>query len=314
MIYLIFGNDRFVMEKTINKEITKVLGEPDALNLVKLDFREVTFSDILIELDYLPLGIDKKVVLVDYVTIFEKKNTLSSKDEEVLKSFILSRKDDILLCFVVRGTIPKKNPIVDLIEKHGRIIEIQDISKNDWPRLVSSIFKKNDVAIDDDARDLLLEYTQSNTMNLYQEVEKLSLYKSHITKKDIVDLVARPFEESVFELANALIRNDKAQALQIYRDFLVLNIEPLTFIINLANQFRLYAMVYILNSQNLSKDEIATNLSIHPYRVQLALQMRTKLKLEDIYQLIEKLHDLDYKIKSGQIDRFYAFELFIINY
>lgn len=314
MVYLIFGNDRFIMEKTISKEINKVLEEPDALNLVKLDYRDVAFSEVMVEVDYLPLGINKKVVVVDYVTIFDKKNGLSSKEEEELQNFILSRKEDIYLFFVVRGVISRKNTFVDLIEKNGKIFEIQDINKHEWPRLVSSIFKKNDVTIDDDARDLLLEYTQNNTMNLYQEVEKLCLYKKHITRQDITELVDRPFEESVFELANALVRNDKAQALQIYRDFVVLNVEPLTFIINLANQFRIYAMVYMLSAQSLGKDDIATSLNLHPYRVQLALQMKSKLKLEDIYQLIEKLHDLDYKIKSGQIDRFYAFELFIINY
>ncbi len=314
MVYLIYGNDQFIMEKTVSKELTKVLETPDALNYSKYDNRTSSLTTIMADVDYLPLGVNKKVVLVDYTTIFDKKNALTNKEEDELVEFIKSQREDIYIFFIVRSSVNKKQSLVKLIENHGKIVEIKDISKFDWPKIVTTLFKKADCTIDSDAIDLLVEYTQGNTMNLYNEVEKLTLFKTHINREDVVKLVARPFEESLFELANALVRNDKALALQIYRDFLVLNIEPLTFIVNLANQFRLYAMVFLLLEQRLTKDEIATNLAVHPYRIQLAIQMRNKLKLDEIYSIIDKLHELDYKIKSGQIDRFYAFEMFIINY
>lgn len=42
--------------------------------------------------------------------------------------------------------------------------------------------------------------------------------------------------------------------------------------------------------------------------------MQDKITLIEIFDKLEKLHDLDFKIKSGQIDGAYGLELFIINY
>lgn len=314
MIYLIYGQDRFIIEKMVSKELKRLLEQPDALNYIKLDARQTSFTEVMTEVDYLPLGVNKKVVLVDYVNYFDKKSVLNQGEEEEFERFSRTKRDEITLILVVRETLNKKHQLLKPIEQYGEIKEIKDTTPSDWPKIIDNFFAKSQRTIDFDAKALLIEYTQVNTMNLYNECEKLTLYKEHITKEDVVQLVARPFEESVFALANALISNDKAQALQIYRDFVVLNLEPLAFIINLANQFRLYAQVFILGDKRLSKDEIASELGVHPYRIQLAQKMRQKLSLEEVYLIIEKLHDLDYKIKSGQVDRFFAFELFIINY
>jgi len=314
MIYLIYGQDRFIIEKTITKEVKKLLDVPDALNYAKFDARQASFNDVMTEIDYLPLGVNKKVVLLDFTNYFDKKNILNKEQELEFTNFAKLKNEEIVLFLVVRDNINKKHPLIKVVEQFGKIIEVKDITQGDWPKIIDNIFNKANKTISNDARQLLIEYTQANTMNLYNESEKLMLYKDNITVDDVISLVTRPFEESVFALANALITNDKAEALQIYRDFIVLNLEPLAFIITLANQFRLYAQVFILSDKRMSKDEIAAELTVHPYRVQLALKMRQKLSLTEVYDIIEKLHDLDYKIKSGQVDRFFAFELFIINY
>jgi DNA polymerase-3 subunit delta len=314
MVYLIYGQDRFIIEKMINKEVRKILGEVDALNFVKFDCKEADFTTIMTDLDYLPLGVTNKVVLVDNVDYFDKKSSLSKTEESELMSIINGKKDDLYLLLIVRDQINKKHTLIKLIEQYGRIFEIAPVSPEQLPDLVTTLFTKANKTIEADAIQLLIEFTQANTMALYNEIEKLMLYKDTINREDVLELVARPFEESIFQLSNALIANDKSQALQIYRDFQTMNVEPLTFIANLANQFRLYASVFLLADKRLGKDDIATELGVHPYRVQLALRMRQKLTLNEIYEVLDDLHTLDYKIKSGQIDRFYAFEMFLINY
>ena len=74
MIYLIYGQDRFIIEKTITKEVKKLLDVPDALNYAKFDARQASFNDVMTEIDYLPLGVNKKVVLLDFTNYFDKKN------------------------------------------------------------------------------------------------------------------------------------------------------------------------------------------------------------------------------------------------
>lgn len=314
MVYLIYGQDRFILERTVTKEVKTILGTQDALNFVKFDGRDHSFTDIMTEVDYLPLGVTNKVVLADFIDYFDKKTSLTKNEEKEFISFIKDQRKDVILLLIVRDVVNRKHPLISIIEQFGRIIEIKPVTNEEWPTIIKTMFNRASKSIDEDAIKLLIEYTQGNTLTVYNEVEKLMLYKNQITRDDVFTLVARPFEESVFELTNALIGNDKSLALKIYRDFQVNNLEPLILVSTLANQFRLYATVFLIADKKLSKDEIAQELGINPYRVQLALRMRQKLSLEEVYEVLDQLHSLDYMIKSGQVDRYYAFELFLINY
>ena len=62
----------------------------------------------------------------------------------------------------------------------------------------------------------------------------------------------------------------------------------------------------------LSKDEIAKYLKEHPYRIQKTLEFLPFYTENDIRNLIHKLHELDYKIKSGQIEATLGFEVFLL--
>ena len=86
------------------------------------------------------------------------------------------------------------------------------------------------------------------------------------------------------------------------------------FIAQVGNQFRLYAQVFIYHELGLTNEEIATTLKQNSYRVKLAMDQRRKTSLQEVFKILEALADLDYKIKSGQIDRFYGFEMFLLNY
>jgi DNA polymerase-3 subunit delta len=56
--------------------------------------------------------------------------------------------------------------------------------------------------------------------------------------------------------------------------------------------------------------DISRNLNVHPYRVKLAYNM--DITINESLEYIKKLSELDRNIKSGAIDKKYAFEKFII--
>ena len=80
----------------------------------------------------------------------------------------------------------------------------------------------------------------------------------------------------------------------------------------LANQFRIMYQCKELLKKGLSEKDIATTLKIHPYRVKLAIQNSRKYSSELLLQYISDLADMDISIKTGQIDKALALELFIL--
>jgi DNA polymerase-3 subunit delta len=103
-------------------------------------------------------------------------------------------------------------------------------------------------------------------------------------------------------------------ALQLFRDLRVSNVEPVTLISMLANQFRLLNQVVFLSKEGLVNEDIAKQLGIKPIRVQILRKNVFSISEKTIEKTLDNLFNLDLQIKSGQVDRFYVFELFLINF
>ena len=146
------------------------------------------------------------------------------------------------------------------------------------------------------------------------EANKLCLYSSHITLKDVETLVSLKPEQNAFAIAENLMKGNIKKALKIYYDLRILKEEPVRLIALMASQFRIITEVGFLLEEGGSKESIATSLGIHPYRVQLAINNLNYLSYRRGQLVLDYLYDLDYKIKSGQVSPYYGFEMFLLNF
>ena len=64
----------------------------------------------------------------------------------------------------------------------------------------------------------------------------------------------------------------------------------------------------------MDNDSIAKELGIKPIRVQILKRQTYTMKEKAIHRTLDDLYNLDLKMKSGLVDHFYAFELFLINF
>ena len=74
--------------------------------------------------------------------------------------------------------------------------------------------------------------------------------------------------------------------------------------------------VLYLDSRYMSVSEIANELGVKEGRVKINLRnaKSNRLKPESLLKVVDDLYQLDYQIKSGKIDKFFGFELFILNF
>ena len=145
-------------------------------------------------------------------------------------------------------------------------------------------------------------------------VKKLALYDPHITHQNVVMMVQRPLEDNVFQIFNALLERKNGAALRIYRDLRVNGAEPVSLITTLGNQFRMFSMVCYLTKNNYTVKGIAEELSINEIRAKILSRQVYNMKEIAVKRTLDELYNLDFQIKSGQVDRFYAFELFLTNF
>lgn len=317
MLYLIYGNQPYTIQHRFKKIAKDVLETPDEMNFVKLDMNEVDFQTIIDEATLTPLGYDKKVVVVENCN-FAVKETKALKEDKQYKEFLnyLAHVDEMttLILVVYESEVDKKSSVVTLVNEKGVVLELGQVSEDQWLEYVYTLIKKSEGEIDKDAAIELAKRTAGDVALLRNTVTKLILYTPHITYADINLMVEKPLEENVFLVYNNLISRKEDFAVKIYRDLITQNVEPVRIISTLANQFRLLHEVKYLVSEKNSPKEIADILKIKESRAAVISRQVYNIDESKIRRTLDELYNLDFQIKSGQVDRYYALELFLIKF
>lgn len=318
MNYILFGDQPIFTKLMLQKLIADQIGEINDFNYAYYDATKTLMDEIVEESSYMPFGVNKRMIVIDNAyflgTAQSKKGPSNNKFDNLL-AFISKPSEMINLVFVVETSkLDNRSKLSKTIQEHAKVYEIRNITEKEWPEYIKRSLARRDVTITNEAASELALRVAGDAQLFESEANKLATYASHITLDIVKDLVPRSQVEKSYELTNALLDKNLNRVLEIYYDFKKVGQEPTTFITMIANQFRLYSQVFILHSQGKGEAQITDAIGVHPYRVKLALQVYRKGGIEEVNNVLEQLYELDYKIKSGQVDRFYAFELFLVNY
>ena len=324
MIYLIYSNQSSEIKKVVKSIAKQSLPERDDMNFVRYDGNNTLVQEIIDDANYVPLGYDKKVVAVDNCYFLMKpkpRNKIESdQDYKALISYLKNPNPDCdLILTVPTAEIDQNGDIFKIIKETGKITFMNDPTIKEWNEYVRKtiteyINKNPGNRIDSDAAMELVDRTAGDIPLLRNSIIKLFLYTNHVRYEDVLLLVTRPLEDNTFQIFNYLLDGENEKAIGLFRDLQVSNVEPVTLISMLGNQFRLMNQVVFLSKKSFTNDEIANELKIKPIRVQILKKKTFNMSEKAIHRALDDLFNLDLQIKSGLVDRFYAFELFLINF
>ena len=314
MNYILYGELYPMIRKHLNKLLKERLGEVDDFNVTKIDLEESSLDEVAYEASSLPLGYEKKAVVVDGCLFLTKD--VEKADEDKILEILKNSQDDIDLFFILRSEkIDNKGKIFNYVKENGQVFEFLNISKEDWPIYIRKYFKNKNVEITSEAITELSNRVDGDLTRFMNEADKLCLYKNSITLADVTLMVSKPLEDDAFQMSNALFRGENGVAISIYRDLKLLGQKFVDALIPmLASQFRFISEVCFLDARGLEKEDIASELGVSPVRVKIALKNSRNISRKQIANALDKLYNLDLQIKSGQIDRSYGLELFLINF
>lgn len=95
--------------------------------------------------------------------------------------------------------------------------------------------------------------------------------------EDVQALVTPEQVNDVFKMVDALFSKNGVRLLAFYRNFRKQNMEPVAIIGLLASQVRFLFQVRVCMNQAMTKEEIASFLKAHPYRVQINMKRHNLL-------------------------------------
>ena len=313
-LYLIYGDEEYL----IKKELNNIIDKSDVIedNIIKYNLDEVNVSNALEEASMISMFDSKKIVICEgcnFLTGENKKEV--NHDIESLTKYINNPFEDVYLIFVVRNPkLDERKKIVKELKKCSKVIECKKQESHNLNNYIYEYFKNNSYNIDMANVRLIIDKVKYDLANIINECDKLMNYKinnKNITKEDVENVIRDNIEDNIFSLTNSIMEKSVGKSIKIYKDLLLMGEEPIKLIVMIANQFRLILQVKLMIKNGYKQNDMASVIGEHPYRVKLA--MSSNYSEDELIKNIKKLSDLDYDIKSGNIDKNFGLELFLLN-
>lgn len=299
--------------EALNKKIDEI---KDALNMSfdvsKYDLEEDSIYDVIDDCNTISLFQDPKFVIVKSA---EKLESISDKQlKELLMALNDLESNNILIFCLDLDNESKAKDKISKIKKYSLNIEIRfkNISLEDY---TNARMKEDGYTINNDAINLLCSYS-SSLLQLRSNIDMLECFKMDnktININDIELLIRKPLEDNVYNLVNAVLKNDKKLAYSIYKDLMITDISSTNLVALLLNKFQEIYNAYYLVKSKYSQQDIANLYNISPNRAYYVMNEARSANIYDIKKNIQDLNNLEYNIKSGKINQDLGFELFLLN-
>ena len=304
--YLIKSSAISLIDKKI-EELVKENKFNDA-SITTYDMEEDSITSLIEDADTISFLTPNKVIIGKNLS----NNNLDDKSLKILSKYLDNPNSSVLLIFVTTNIDTRKKAVKEVINKLS-LVNISTDTKN----IIKDILKDYDVEYR--VNNLLEEYYNEDLERLISETKKLALAfidTKKITYKDALELLVKPLNKQdnlAFDLVREIALKDKKKAVNIYNELLSYNIESYALFGLLESQYRLLYQVKVLNKRNISYNDMASILEVHPFRVKKTLELVRYYTLKEIRKLLKNLSDIDFKIKRGVYENNIIIDLLILN-
>ena len=324
MNVLLYGNEPYLLNQALQDLLKRLVGTPDAMNTITEDFTSPSFSmqRFLEEADTMSFFSDHKVMILQNCVFLTRgyadKANKFENDRERLMAYLSQPHDQTSLVFLYNDdNLDTAKATTKHLKSTCEVIHVKKLEPDQFRVFLRQQLDLRKLKVSSDAFEELVKRLDDNMQVALHECDKLALYGSTITKTDVVALVSRPLDSEAFHLVNAIMDKKLSDALSLWNDMILLNIDALAFIGLIASQIRVLYQVSILNDQGLHRSDIINELSqgsapMNVYRVTRLLNLARQTSSKRLLKVLNALAQYDQKSKTGQIDKRFGFELFLI--
>ena len=308
-IVLINGESRLLINEKINSIIK------NNKNITSFDMSMNSLEEVLLEAGYFSMFDEEKFIIIKNANFFGS-GKLSEKDTQSLLNYFNNPNPLSSLIFICNEKIDSRKKITKIMKEKYEIIIIPTLKYYEIENRVEKYFAKENYKINKDT----IKYIVANSLNNYDlvmsEVEKITLYYNkpcYIKKEDVENIVSKSINTNNFLFVDALIDGDLEKSLSLLNDLKTMKVEPTILITLIARDIRIMLNIKKLLEQNKREYEILNDLNLMDWQLEKYLKKAFTYKIKELEEWLIKLEELDLKIKSGKLDKYYALELLILD-
>jgi DNA polymerase III subunit delta len=317
-VYVLYGKDRYRMQEFVALLTDELLGADDReLGTVKLDTAETSIQEAVIEAETPPFFVGRKIIVIkDQVLLAASKESKLEHQPDRLIEYLKEPCETSTIIFLVQADkLDERRKLVKRLKEQDALLNFQELEGNDLLRWMIKRAHGQNRVLTEDAAELITVRCGQNEQPISQELDKLCLYVGtggEIGRDEVDRLTIPSVEEDVFALVDAMAAIQTKRALELYKQLLLRKEEPIKIIALMARQFRIMLQIKELEGHHYTPQQTASHLGLHPYVVKLSAEKAKHYEISRLAAELSRLAELDFQMKTGQIDKVLGIELFLL--
>jgi DNA polymerase-3 subunit delta len=308
--YYLYGDDTYLIEEAIRNIENKVIspGSKD-LNYEVFYAGNDRVSDIVNAAQTMSFLSKKKFILI------KEANRLSAKESEGFISYFSNPSDFACLVFIGEKVNFKQKFFIRL-QKSGVIAQLNHPQNRELPYWVQRFANRFDKKISKDATTFLIDIVGNNLLQIYNEIEKASIFtgeKRSIDVEDIQAIITELKIESIFDLIDSVVNKNSEKALSILNKTLASGEDHLMILGMIIRQFRLILRAKDMLKRGLTPSFIGKRLGVRNFFLKGFLEQVKKYSFDELKWTFEQFLKADLALKSSKLTKKMLLERLILN-
>ncbi len=302
MITTLAGNNTFVLKQRLNESTGTFISKHGDLALERFDAEEADAQDIIDSLQSLPFLAQKKLVVI-------RNGGANKRLVEQIEQIISSIGDSTDVIFH-EPQIDKRTAYFKVLKNKTSFEEFNELDANNLAKWLVEEAKKKQAKLNLADANYLVERLGTNQSLLANELDKLLLYETQITRLNI-DLLTDPTPQSkIFDLLDAAFGGRKEQALRLYDEQRVQKVEPRAILAMITWQLQQIAIAKMAGNRSII--EVSKDSGLKEYPLRKAKNLADKLNDKQLKEMVSEALDIDYRAKTTALDMDEALKTYIV--
>jgi DNA polymerase-3 subunit delta len=315
-ILLLHGTDPYSIKQAAEQAVADAKIALD--DVLSFDMEETPLEEAIEAAMTIPFFSDRKAVILRNATFLTAKPAKDMpQDVNVLaRYFEHPSPATLLIVLVPSDKLECKKELLSLLELHGSIRKFETAKKQDLYEMARSIVATDGMRFEPDALEELIRRIDENVTMLERELEKIRLYAMDadvITLAMIESITPRNLEDNVYELINQIVAKNKATAMRMLQDLTRLNVDPVYLMQALSGKFQELLTAKALIKSKMTYEEMMRHFGYSKGRMYYVQKNASEMDADLLARYLDDLGTLDFKVKSGQIDKLMGFEMFLMS-
>lgn len=289
-IYLLYGEEKYDLEQKVEKIKKEFPNLEIGINLFFIT------EDNILELDKVSQGVsffgEQKLIII--------KNTKLKFNVENIIDYANNGNTYI----IIEDSVDKRLVSYKMLAKTAEIIEFKNMDQAQMTSYIMQILKKYNINITKDVASYMVEVCLLDKTNIINELNKIVSYlddDNKVVTKEVIDIVcSKTLNAKIFDMLDMIMLRKKVDGIKLLEELLLQKESIVKIYILLYKQIKQIYLIKLM--KQMKKQNIAQELSIHPYvfqKLSKVSEMYSSAKLEKIIKEFDKY---DEKTKNGEMD------------